>query len=98
MAAGASNNPCSDTYAGPTPFSEPETAAMRDFYGTIASRVRIFISLHAFGQYLLFPPGHTPNPTNNHANLTSVGNAGATAIRNTAGIDYLVGISSVVLC
>jgi len=97
MAAGASNNPCSDTYAGPVPFSEPETAAIRDFYGTIASRVRLFLSFHSFGQYLLFPSGHTSTPTNNHANLMSVGTAGVNAIRNTSGIDYLVGISSVVL-
>lgn len=55
MSGGASNNPCSDTYAGPNPFSEPETAAIRDFYGTIASRSRMFLSFHAFGQYLLMP-------------------------------------------
>ncbi|XP_037034305.1 zinc carboxypeptidase-like [Bradysia coprophila] len=97
MSAGASNNPCSDTYAGPNPFSEPETAALRDFYGTIASRTRMFLSIHAFGQYLLFPLGHTTAQSNNHANLLSVGNAGANAIRATAGADYLVGSSSVVL-
>jgi len=97
MAAGASNNPCSDTYAGPRAFSEPETLALANFYSTIAPRVRIFLSFHAFGQYILFPPGHTSTPTNNHANLMSVGNATAVGIRNTAGIDYLVGISSVVL-
>ncbi|KAJ6647129.1 Zinc carboxypeptidase A 1 [Pseudolycoriella hygida] len=97
MSAGASNNPCSDTYAGPNPFSEPETRAIRDFYGTIASRTRLFLSIHSFGQYLLFPLGHTTAQSNNHANLLSVGNAGAAAIRETAGADYLVGSSSVVL-
>jgi carboxypeptidase A len=97
MSAGASNNPCSDTYAGPRAFSDPETAAMANFYGTIASRVRLFLSIHSFGQYILFPFGHTGTPSNNHANLLSVGNAGANAIRSIAGTDYLVGISSVVL-
>lgn len=97
MSAGASNNPCSDTYAGPSPFSEPETAAIANFYGTIASRIRMFLSIHSFGQYLLMPFGHTTNPTNNHANLLAVGNAGADAIRNTHGMDYLVGSSSIVL-
>jgi len=28
---GASTSPCSETYRGPRPFSEPETAAIRDF-------------------------------------------------------------------
>ncbi|KAJ6635047.1 Zinc carboxypeptidase A 1 [Pseudolycoriella hygida] len=97
MSGGASNNPCSDTYAGPNPFSEPETRAIRDFYGTIASRVRIFLSFHAFGQYLLMPFGHTTANSNNHANLLSVANAGAAAIRSTAGSDYLVGSTAVVL-
>jgi len=97
MSGGASNNPCSDTYAGPNPFSEPETSAIRDFYGTIASRTRIFLSFHAFGQYLLMPFGHSTANSNNHANLLSVANAAATAIRNTAGADYLVGSTAVVL-
>lgn len=97
-AAGASSNPCSDTYGGPSPFSEPETAAIRDFYATVVSRVRLFLSFHSFGQYLLLPFGHTPTHSNNHANLMSVANAGANAIRGTAGMDYLVGTSSDVLC
>lgn len=97
-AGGASNNPCSDTYGGPSPFSEPETAAIRNFYGTIASRTRIFLSFHAFGQYLLMPYGHTTAQSTNHANLLSVANAGANAIRATAGADYLVGSTASVLC
>lgn len=97
MSGGASNNPCSDTFAGPAPFSEPETAAIRDFYGSIASRARIFLSFHAFGQYLLMPFGHTTAQSNNHANLMSVANAGAAAIRGTAGMDYLVGSTASVL-
>lgn len=97
-AAGASNNPCSDTYGGPAPFSEPETAAIRDLYSTVANRVRLFLSFHSFGQYLLLPFGHQTAHSNNHANLMSVANAGANAIRGTAGMDYLVGTSSDVLC
>lgn len=98
MSGGASNNPCSDTFAGPSAFSTPETRAIRDFYGTIASRSRIFLSFHAFGQYLLMPFGHTTAQSNNHANLLSVANAGAAAIRATAGADYLVGSTAAVLC
>jgi len=97
MSGGASNNPCSDTYAGNAPFSEPETSAIRDFYGSIASRSRMYLSIHSFGQYLLMPYGHTSSPSNLHANLTSVANAGAAAIRTTGGADYLVGSTAVVL-
>lgn len=44
------------------------------------------------------PFGHTTANSNNHANLLSVANAAATAIRNTAGMDYLVGSTASVLC
>jgi len=94
---GSSTNPCSDTFHGPNPFSEPETAAIRTFYGSIASQTRIFLSFHAFGQYLLMPFGHTTANSNNHANLLSVAQATATAIRNTAGADYLFGSTASVL-
>jgi hypothetical protein len=58
LAGGSSNNPCSDIYAGPTAFSEPETKAMSDFVTSIASRMPLYLSLHSYGQYMLIPFGH----------------------------------------
>lgn len=56
---GASENPCSETYAGPSPFSEPETAALRNFLTPIGRQINIYLSFHSYGQYILFPFGHT---------------------------------------
>ncbi len=44
------------------------------------------------------PFGHTTAQSNNHANLLSVANAAANAIRATANADYLVGSTAAVLC
>uniref|UniRef100_A0A182RH96 Peptidase M14 domain-containing protein n=1 Tax=Anopheles funestus TaxID=62324 RepID=A0A182RH96_ANOFN len=48
-------NPCSDSYAGTEPFSEPETRALRDFLLTRRRNVRLYLSLQAYGQVLTYP-------------------------------------------
>jgi carboxypeptidase A4 len=54
---GSSGDPDDLTYRGTAPFSEPETAAIRDF---IQSRCDIvsFIDYHSYGQYILYPFGY----------------------------------------
>lgn len=56
---GASDNPCSETYAGPYAFSEVETRALSDFLQPIGRQINIYLSFHSYGQYILFPYGHT---------------------------------------
>lgn len=51
---GTSKNPCSETYPGPEPFSEPETQALADFIGKF-DNIKLYLSFHAYGQMLLFP-------------------------------------------
>lgn len=50
---GASNNPCSETYAGPNAFSEPETRALSTYYDSMHKNVSAYISFHSYGQYLM---------------------------------------------
>jgi len=97
MRGGASNNPCSDTYAGPAAWSEPETRAIRDYYARISPRTRAYISFHAFGQYLLLPYGHNTAPSERHANLMSVGTATINALSRRYGTSYVIGSTAVVL-
>lgn len=47
---GASTNPCSDTFAGPNGFSEPETLGFTNFLKTIPTRIYAYYSFHAYGQ------------------------------------------------
>jgi hypothetical protein len=81
--AGASSRPGDDTYGGPYPFSEPETAAIRDF-----ARKHNFvfaISYHTYSQLILYPWGWSYEDAPDHHALVSVANAMADVITNKAG-------------
>lgn len=58
---GASRAPCSDTYAGSAPFSEPETDAMEDYFSRDENyrKFDVFLSLHSYAHQILFPLGNT---------------------------------------
>ncbi len=55
---GASDKPNTETYRGPSAFSEPETQAVRDFLRA-RPRVKTLISFHSFSELVLYPWGHT---------------------------------------
>jgi carboxypeptidase T len=54
---GSSGTPSSETYRGPSAFSEPEAQAVRDFI--IGKNVRTYINYHTFGNVIIFPWGYT---------------------------------------
>lgn len=56
---GASPDPCDETYRGEKAFSEPETQVVRDIMITYADRMKWYLSLHSYGNYILLPWGHT---------------------------------------
>lgn len=51
---GSSNNPCSETYAGPKAFSESETLSLSEFTKTFPN-LRLYIAFHSYSQLLMFP-------------------------------------------
>lgn len=52
---GSSTTPSSDTYRGPTPFSEPETQGIRDF---VAGRnIKTSLFYHTYSNLLIYPYG-----------------------------------------
>lgn len=55
---GSSSSGSSDVYMGPKPFSEPESAAIRDFV-TAHQNARVLLSFHTFSELILYPWGHT---------------------------------------
>ncbi len=54
---GSSKNPNSDTYMGTTPFSEPETQAIKSYVESL-KKVKILLSFHTFSSLILYPWGH----------------------------------------
>jgi len=51
---GSSGTPSSETYRGVTPFSEPETAALRDF--VLSRDFSLIVNYHAYGRLEIFAP------------------------------------------
>jgi hypothetical protein len=81
-AAGASSDPKYDTYGGPYPFSEPESAAIRNF-----ARQHDFvfaISFHTYSQLILYPWGWSYENCPDNDVFVSVGNQMHNVITNTA--------------
>ncbi|KAL6434373.1 hypothetical protein ACFW04_006055 [Cataglyphis niger] len=66
MSGGASNNPCSETYAGSAPFSDIETKSMSEYIKSIADKFDAYISFHSYSQLLMFPYGHTTEHLENY--------------------------------
>lgn len=58
LSGGSSRNPCLDTYAGPSAFSEPETRALRDLVLDSRDSIAMYVSLHAYSQMWLLPWGN----------------------------------------
>ncbi|MEK2646635.1 M14 family metallopeptidase [Bdellovibrio sp. BCCA] len=54
---GASTSPNSDTFRGPSAFSEPETQAVKKYIED-HQNITILLSFHTFSQLILYPWGH----------------------------------------
>jgi hypothetical protein len=84
---GASTDPCSENYHGPSAASEPETQAIQNYIASIFPDQRgpadndpvgsdasgVFITLHSYGDLVLFPWGWSEFPAPNDAALETLG-------------------------
>lgn len=59
-------NACTEVYAGPHPFSEPEVAALSDVIEYYREKVTLHVSLHAFSQVILSPFGYKSGKTTDY--------------------------------
>jgi len=91
MSVGASDNPCSETFAGPVPMSDPESLALKAFYEERKDHINVYLAFHSYGQYILSPWGYTLDHVGNYDELMQIGNAAAEAIRVRYGTEYTVG-------
>jgi hypothetical protein len=88
---GASTDPCSQNYRGPTPWSEPEVAAMRDWAGPHAARIAVHMDVHSFGQLILSPWAYTPALPPDIGLFDELGRMQQDAIRGVHGMTYWPG-------
>lgn len=52
---GAKEDPCSESFSGPFPFSEPETRAMRDFIFQNVNEIKFVYNFHSYGNMYVTP-------------------------------------------
>lgn len=88
---GASSSACSDTYAGPSAFSEIETKSLSDYIASLKGKIQLYISLHAYSQYLLYPYGHTSDLPDNVADFKQVYDVAIAAVNKRYGTKYTGG-------
>ncbi|XP_056392630.1 carboxypeptidase O-like [Hyla sarda] len=94
---GASKNCSSLTFCGSGPASEPEVQALSQLVTTHKSDILCFLTMHSYGQLILLPYGYTKDPSVNHDEKLSVGQAAASKIKETHGLNYTVGSASHIL-
>ncbi len=86
---GSSGDPAAETYRGPSPFSAPETQAVRDFVRSRriggVQQIKAAIDFHTYGELVLWPYGYTTADTapgldaDQHAALVAIGRSMAAA-------------------
>ena len=89
---GSSGNTGSETYRGPSPFSEPETAALSNFittnFGIIA-----YMDYHSFDELILWPYGYVnivpPEP--DYTTFNTMGTEIQSLIQGVHGVTYAQG-------
>ncbi|XP_042887711.1 carboxypeptidase A1-like [Penaeus japonicus] len=89
---GASSNPCNEVYKGPSPFSEPETRALRDAMTAVASggNLELVLALHSYGQVLMYPWGWTAQDAPDTPLMKRVGETFASNAKKDHGTVYEV--------
>ncbi|XP_017122408.1 carboxypeptidase B [Drosophila elegans] len=92
--AGASEDPCDNTYAGPKPFSEPEALVVRDLIHSYAGRGQMYLTLHSYGSLILYPWGWTDAVPDTVDDLDEVAAEGKKAILEATGTEYRFGPST----
>ena len=87
-----SSNPCSDTYKGTQPGSEPETQAVAATIQKYKDNIRIYLTFHSYGQYWLTSWGYKTELPVDNEKLVKVGREACDAIKCvTPSRSYTVG-------
>nr|CAD7193666.1 unnamed protein product [Timema douglasi] len=88
---GTSPDPCNRMYAGPGPLSEVEIRGLSQYITSVAERLDVYISLHSYGQLLMFPYGFTEDPVDNYDTLSNIAEKAANSLTSVHGTVYKSG-------
>lgn len=85
--------PCQEVYRGRKPFSESETRTIRDLMLKMKKRIAMYISIHTYGNSILYPNGYTTTPHPRKRLLHQVAEAGASSVQEKTGTKFSAGQS-----
>lgn len=80
--------PCNEVYRGPKPFSEVETTAIKNMMARLKAKCKMYISIHTYGNSILFPYGYTHTRHPRYSELLQVGQAGVNAVLKQTGTQF----------
>lgn len=86
--------PCgSQTFPGPSMLSEPESFHLHNVVAKYASNIKLYLSVHTFGDMVLWPWGYSGSPgwIHTHAEHQKLGERWKDAILADSGRSYRVG-------
>jgi len=87
---GSSNNPCSDTYHGPSAFSEIEMKKASEYIEDLGF-VEGYADVHAYSQYWMYPYGYASTVIQNRVAVHAMSNNIADAIKAVHNKSFAVG-------
>jgi len=85
---------CMETYQGARPFSEPETRAVSEFLKTIKDQLVMYISLHSYGQKIIYPWSHSGTKIRDWRDLDILGRMIRETIDEASGGRYRFSVGS----
>lgn len=95
---GASADPCSDTFAGPSAFSESETRGLSDFALSHKSEIKAYIAFHSAARMILSPYGHTLEVPEDHDKQMQIMTAAYNRLNAVHGTVYTFGPTYETIC
>ncbi|XP_053613736.1 zinc carboxypeptidase-like [Plodia interpunctella] len=103
MSIGASNNPCAETYAGPSASSELEAQAIIRYVNQLKAtgNVIYYFAFHSYSQMILVPYSHVSDfgvlEAENYGDMYEIAIRGAEKLTARHGTPYAVGTSTAIL-
>lgn len=96
---GTSNNPCTDIYCGPAPFSTSEVNSVNEYAKRHSSRIISWIDVHSYGGMWLSPLGYDYGepPAADYNRMASCMSRATTAAQSSQGYRFIYGPAADVL-
>lgn len=88
---GSSNDKCSDTYHGPSAFSEVENVAVSNYLLTVKDSLIFYNSIHSYSQLILLPWGFQQNTPDDYQEMYELALKGGDALTAVHGKTYETG-------